>query len=325
MRLVMMGTGSFAEPTFTALLGSAHQVVGLVTQPDRQTGKERGSTRQARRGMKDLGLEHGLAILQPESINTPEGVRQLGDMRPDLFVVAAYGQILSNDVLAVAAQGGINVHASLLPKYRGAAPIAWALYHGEKETGVSIIKMSVYLDAGDVLAQEALIIGAEETAGELEERLAPLGARLAVDVIGRIAAGPVQGIKQDKGRATRAPKLTKEHGLIDWSRPTPAVCNQVRAMSPSPTAYTFLHEAGQPPARWIVHRVRPFSGPFPEGLSLPTAQHGLLGSDAGRMFVKTGDGVAEVAELQPAGKKRMAAADFLRGHPLPVGARLGSE
>ena len=167
MRLVMMGTGTFAEPTFEAVLGTSHQVVGLVTQPDRPTGKERGSTRQARRGMKEIAAERGIPVYQPESINTPEGVAQLKNWSPDLLVVAAYGQILSKDVLATAAHGGINVHASLLPKYRGAAPIAWAIFHGETRTGVSIIRMSIYLDAGAILAQEAIDIGPDETAGEL--------------------------------------------------------------------------------------------------------------------------------------------------------------
>src|SRR5437879_5881337 len=185
MRLVMMGTGSFAEPTLEALLAGRHSVVGLVTQPDRATGKERGSTRQARRGMKDLAVERNIPVYQPESINTPEGVEKLKSWQPDLLVVAAYGQILSKDVLAVTPHGGINVHASLLPKYRGAAPIAWAIYHGEKETGVTVIKMSIYLDAGEMLAQEAIGIGPEETAGELEARLAPLGAKLALQVIGQ--------------------------------------------------------------------------------------------------------------------------------------------
>src|SRR5579871_361179 len=178
MRLVMMGTGLFAEPTFEALLAGTHTVVGLVTQPDRAAGAERGSTRQTGRGMKTIAQEHGVAVLQPESINTPEGVAALQSLQPDLLVVAAYGQILSRDVLAVPALGGINVHASLLPKYRGAAPVAWAIYHGEKRTGVTIIRMSVQLDAGDMLLQEALEIGPEETAGELEGRLAVVGAGL---------------------------------------------------------------------------------------------------------------------------------------------------
>src|SRR5262245_7842558 len=166
MRVVMMGTGTFAEPTFEALLRGPHPVVGLVTQPDRPAGQERGSTRQTGRGMKAIALEHSLPVLQPESINTPEGVEGLGGLRPDLLVVAAYGQILSKDVLAVPPRGGINVHASLLPKYRGAAPVAWAIYHGETVTGVTIIKMSVHLDAGDMLAREEVAIGPEETAGE---------------------------------------------------------------------------------------------------------------------------------------------------------------
>src|SRR2546421_160456 len=188
MRIVMVGTGTFAEPTFEALLAGPHQVVGLVTQPDRVVGQERGSTRQTGRGMKNIAQVHGVAVLQPESINTPQGVADLQALNPDLLVVAAYGQILSRDVLAVPPLGGINVHASLLPKYRGAAPIAWAIYHGETRTGVTIIKMSVSLDAGDMLAQEALDIGPEETAGEVESRLALLGAELALKVIDQINA-----------------------------------------------------------------------------------------------------------------------------------------
>src|SRR5215831_8200193 len=163
MRIVMMGTGTFAEPTLEALLAGPQPVVGLVTQPDRPAGHERGSTRQVGRGMKAIALAHNVPVFQPESINTPEGVAGLRAMQPDLLVVAAYGQILSNDVLSVPAKGGINVHASLLPKYRGAAPVAWAIYHGETQTGVTIIRMSVALDAGDMLAQEAVDIPPEET------------------------------------------------------------------------------------------------------------------------------------------------------------------
>src|SRR5438270_11430366 len=154
MRIVMMGTGAFAEPTFRALLAGTHPVVGLVTNPDRPSGRERDMVR----GMKTIALEHAVPVFQPERVNTPEGVAGLQAFRPDLLVVAAYGQILSRDVLAVPPQGGINVHASLLPRYRGAAPIAWAIYQGETRTGVSIIKMSVSLDAGEILAQEALEI-----------------------------------------------------------------------------------------------------------------------------------------------------------------------
>ncbi|HXG11734.1 MAG TPA: methionyl-tRNA formyltransferase [Gemmataceae bacterium] len=329
MRLVMMGTGTFAEPTFEALLASPHQVVGLVTQPDRPAGQERGSTRQTGRGMKTIAQEHHIPVYQPESINTPEGVARLKEWAPDLLVVAAYGQILSNDVLSVPRHGGINVHASLLPKYRGAAPIAWAIYHGETRTGVTIIKMSVHLDAGDMLAQEAIDIGPEETAGELEARLAPLGARLVVRVIDQIAAGTVQGVKQDQALATRAPKLTKEHGLIDWTRTAAQVCNHVRAMQPWPTAYTFLHRAGQPPLRVLITRAVPF--PVRHD---PSAAPGTIFTDSrrpGALLVAAGlvspeeRTVVEVTELQPAGKRRMAAAEFLRGHPPREGDHFGPE
>src|SRR5438105_1327360 len=208
MRLVMMGTGTFAEPTFQALLAGPHPVVALVTQPDRPVGQERGSTRQVGRSLKEVAVERDIPVMQPESINTPEGVAGLRAFQPELLVVAAYGQILSKDVLAVPPLGGINVHASLLPKYRGAAPVAWAIYHGETRSGVSIIKMSVHLDAGDILAQEALDIGPEETAGEVESRLALLGSRLAARVIEQIAAGTAHGTKQDKTQVSKAPKLT---------------------------------------------------------------------------------------------------------------------
>ena len=321
----MMGTGSFAEPTLQALLGSPHQVVGLVTQPDRTTGKERASTRQARRGMKEMAQERGIPLFQPESINTQEGVHALDAWKPDLLVVAAYGQILSKDVLAVAPKGGVNVHASLLPKYRGAAPIAWAIYNGETETGVTIIRMSTALDAGDLLAQEKIPIGPEDTAGELETRLAPLGARLALTVIDQIAAGKSSGTPQNKAEATKAPKLTKEHGLIDWTRHARGICNQIRAMQPWPTAFTFLHRPQEAPLRLIVFQAR----------VVPDATLVLLGPRAGlvrlvpghpHFYVETGAGdQVEILELQPAGKRRMASGEFLRGHAVEDGWQLGGE
>jgi methionyl-tRNA formyltransferase len=331
LRIVMMGTGQFAEPTFEALLCGSHSVVGLVTQPDRVIGAERGSTRQTGRGMKTIALEHGLPVLQPESINTPEGVSALQALQPDLLVVAAYGQILSRDVLGVPPQGGINVHASLLPKYRGAAPIAWAIYHGETHTGVTIIRMSVHLDAGDMVAQEAVEIGSEETAGELEARLAPLGARLALKVVDQMAAGkPIVGTTQDKSLVTKAPKLKKEDGLIDWSRPAEGVRNHIRAMLPWPTAYTFLHQTGQPPLRVIVHQVGVSSAASHE--VLPPGSLFVHERFPSSFFVTCGPSTGgderkavEIAHLQPAGKRRMTAAEFLRGHPIRPGDHFGPQ
>jgi methionyl-tRNA formyltransferase len=318
----MMGTGSFAQPTFQALLGSSHQVLALVTQPDRVIGQERGSSRLAHHGVKELAQQHGLPILQPDSINTPEGVAHLRELAPDLLVVAAYGQILSKEVLGTARLGGINVHASLLPKYRGAAPIVWALYHGETETGVTIIHMSPALDAGDMVAQERAVINPDETAGELEARLAPLGAKMSVEVVDRLAAGAVVGTKQDKALVTKAPKLTKEHGVIDWNRPAGAVCNHIRAMQPWPTAYTFLHQRDKPAIRLLIVRAR---------LSDQTSENEpgqaiIRPENALRLVVATAGGSAvEVLELQPAGKRRMAAAEFLRGRPVQAGDRFGPQ
>jgi methionyl-tRNA formyltransferase len=342
----MMGSGTFAEPTFLELLRGPHPVVGLVTQPDRAIGQERGSTRQTGRGMKTIASEHAIPIFQPESINTPEGIAGLQAFQPDLLVVAAYGQILSRDVLAVPGKGGINVHASLLPKYRGAAPVAWAIYHGETQTGVTIIRMSVALDAGDMLAQEVIDIGPEETTGELEARLAQVGAKLAIKVIDQIAIGASQGIKQDKTQATKAPKLTKEHGLIDWSRPARDVCNQIRAMQPWPTAYTFWHRhqhispsppgevplgtgsgvrgpgnAPAEPMRLIIYKAKAIGKESDENLA-PGQVVSL--KDSNRLLVAAREQTSvEVLELQPAGKRRMPVAEFLRGHHPKAGDLLG--
>jgi methionyl-tRNA formyltransferase len=322
VRLVMMGTGRFAEPTFEALIEGPDPVVGLVTQPDRVAGAARGSTRQTGRGLKAIAQEYRVPVFQPESINTLEGVAGLRAFEPELLVVAAYGQILSREVLGVARHGGINVHASLLPKYRGAAPIAWAIASGETKTGVTIIRMTVGLDAGEMLAQSTVDIEAEETAGELESRLAPLGAKLALEVIGQIKAGTARGVKQDPALVTKAPKLTKEHGSIDWSQPAERIGCFVRAMQPWPTAYTSWHRAGQAPLRLIVCKTtaRPFAADEAgqPGEVLPTG-------DNKRLSVATSDGVVEVLELQPAGKRRMTTDEFLRGRRPQAGDRLGPD
>jgi methionyl-tRNA formyltransferase len=247
----------------------------------------------------------------------------LRGLQPDLLVVAAYGQLLKPDVIASARHGPINVHASLLPKYRGAAPIAWAIYHGETQTGVTIIQIIPGMDAGPMLAQEVVPIGPDETAGEVEARLSVVGAQLAVRVIEQFASGtPPAGEKQDPTKVTKAPKLTKEHGVIDWFRRAEQVCCQVRAMSPWPTAYTFWHRPGQPALRLIVHQAT--ARPATEGEALlpgevKVGQHTTLCVGAGE---KT---VVEVHELQPAGKPRMKARDFLNGRRPQPGDRLGPE
>jgi methionyl-tRNA formyltransferase len=329
----MMGTGTFARPTFEALFAEPGiEVVGLVTQPDRDGGHQRGSTRLIGTTLKEIAVGRGVPVYQPNSINTPEGVEQLKTWRPDLLVVAAYGQILKKEVLEAAAWGGINVHASLLPRYRGAAPIAWAIYHGETRTGVTIIRMTTGLDAGDMLAQDSLDILPDETAGELERRLAPLGARLAVHMVHRLAAGPVPGAKQDPTKVTKAPKLKKEDGMIDWSKSAEQIVRHVRAMQPWPTAYTWLHHDGKS-LRLTVRKaivanqergseeayVPDYTVPFAPGTPVP------YGGSKGHLCIATGNGFVEVLELQPAGKRPMTAAQFRAGHLLTIGDRFGPE
>ena len=327
MRIVMMGTGTFAEPTFEALVAAFRKdVVGLVTQPERDSGNKRGSTRQTGKGMANIAQAAGVPVAQPESINTPEGLDQLRAMRPDLLVVAAYGQILSKDVLAIPTRGTINVHASLLPKYRGAAPVAYAILNGEKQTGVTIIKVTPGLDSGDMILQEAIDILPEDTTGTLEARLAQLGAKLAVEAVRKYrAGGPVEGVKQDPALVTKAPKIRKEFGLIDWTKPAETIERFVRAVQPWPTAYTFLHRPGKEPMRVIVNRAHvlakftreinyPTPGRIHPGIRLIPFGGPMIELFSGLVVWGGQSTLVAVTELQPAGKKRMSAEEFLRGH-----------
>lgn len=321
MRLVMMGTGTFAEPTLVALLAGPDPLVGAFTQPDRDGVTKRGSTRQVGRGVKEIAAESGVPVFQPVDVNAADGVAMLRALEPDLLVVAAYGQILSKEVLGIPKVGAINVHGSLLPKYRGAAPVAHAILNGETATGVTIIRMSAGLDAGEMLARASIPIN-DDTAGEVEARLAPVGARLARETIDRLKAGPVTGEKQDKSLVTKAPKLTKEMGLIDWSKLAEYVCRHVRAMQPWPTAYTYLHRAGKPAMRVIVNRAHD-AGMIAIRHELIVGASLALGSSI--LVLADQNTLVEIDELQPAGKKRMTAEEFLRGHLLTEGDRFGAE
>jgi methionyl-tRNA formyltransferase len=331
MRIVMMGTGTFAEPTFQAILEAfPGEVVGLVTQPDRDVGRRTGASRQTGLGMAIIAKAHSLPVLQPASINSDEGLAQLAALNPDLLVVAAYGQILKSSVLAIPKFGAINVHASLLPKYRGAAPVAHAILNGDTETGVTIIRITPGLDAGEMLAQESLAIGPEETTGELEARLAVLGAKMSVDVVTRMKHGPVNGVKQDSTLVTKAPKITKEMGLINWSMCSSRIADHIRAMQPWPTAYTFLHRPGKEPMRIVIRKGIDSGIEFmPGDLNhdpgfVKASSHKAFG---GRtvLIVPGLDDAVLVSELQPAGKNPMPVAEFIRGYPLPEGSRFGPE
>lgn len=314
LRLVMMGTGAFAMPTFRALLETRHRVVGLVTQPD-HVG--RGHHRHSN-PLKELALERSIPVLQPERINRPESAEQFRALQPDLCIVAAYGQILSPAVID-AARRAINVHASLLPKYRGAAPIQWAIRNGEAETGVTLFQIEPALDAGPILAMNATPIGPRETAGELEERLAAMGAELVLETVDRILAGTIEPRVQEASQASRAPRLKKQDGRIDWRRTAAEIDCHVRAMQPWPMADTLLvsePESGRR-LRVIVLEVAPAE----TAGQTPGEPGVVLTAERGRLVVGTGGGAVEIVRLCPEGKRPMSAADFLRGRRVEPGER----
>jgi methionyl-tRNA formyltransferase len=266
--------------------------------------------------LRDEAEARGTPVWAPESVNHDDARRRLTDMRPDLLVVCDYGEILSPETLSLARLGGINLHASLLPKYRGAAPVPWAVYHGESETGITVIQMTPGLDAGPCLAQHRTAIDPEETAAELEARLALMGAPLVCQILDELAAGRVRPVAQDARHTTRAPRLKKTDGLVDWSRSAGQIKNQVRAMQPWPTAYTFCPRVGREPLRLILHEVAvcPASG---------DARYGRIVQADHRLVVATGDGFLELVRVQPAGKRILSGDQLLRGYPLKVGQQLG--
>lgn len=313
LRLVMMGTGPFAAPTFQALYETPHEVVLLVTKPLVQAP---GRKPPPESPLREIARAHGTPIFDPPQINTPEARETLSQYRPDLLVVADYGFILAPETLSVASLGGINLHGSLLPKYRGAAPINWALYHGERETGVTVIHMTPQLDAGPCIAQAETPIEPEETAVELEARLAQLGAPLVCRAIDDLQAGRASPVPQDNKLATKAPRLKKTDGLVDWSRPAAAIKDQVRAMEPWPKTYTFWHRSGEP-MRLILGRVSVLDEPA----SAPPGT--VVRSSGSELLIATGEGLLKIEQLQPSGKRMLTAEEFLRGYPLVEGQQLG--
>lgn len=315
LKIVMMATGTFALPTFRQLIDSQHEVVALVTQPDR-TG--RGHHNHVN-PLKELALQKGIEVFQPVKANLPESLEQLRSYNADLFVVAAYGQILSAELLSIPRLGAINLHGSLLPKYRGAAPIQYSIWKGETRTGVTIFQIDPKLDAGPILGMLETEIGPKETSGQLHDRLAELSAPFALDIINQIEAGTVQRIPQDSSLVTQSPRIRKEEGQIDWGRTSEEIGWHVRAMQPWPAPYTFLHHPDRPPVRLLILDVdsvddRPDSD----------APAGTIEVRGNELLVRTGSGMIRVNTLQPAGKRAMSAADYLRGTNLTRG-RFGPE
>lgn len=314
LRLVMMGTGAFALPTFESLYNTDHEVVGLFTQPDR-TGRGHHNHPHP---MKECAIAHNTPVFQPEKANHADSLKDLQDLSPDLLVVAAYGQILSSKLLSIPRLGAINVHASLLPMYRGAAPIQYAVLNGEKETGITIFQIEPKLDAGPMLGQVKTEIGTKETSGELHDRLALLAVDLCNTVINQLEAGTQKPIIQDKMEVTLAPRLTKNSGLINWKYSAEEIGWHVRAMQPWPKAFTFWKAAESKPKRLIVVETEPSER---VGDQSPGT---IVATENKRLSVQTGNGVIDILRVQPEGKRAMAVSEFLSGHNVQVGQQLTS-
>lgn len=326
MQIVMMGTGPFAVPTFQGLYETRHKIVALVTKPLRAN---RGKPIAPISSIRDVARDRGTPILDPEDVNAADSQAALAEFKADLLVVCDYGQILSPGTLAAARQGGVNLHASLLPKYRGAAPINWAIFNGDTETGVTVIHMTAQLDAGPCIAQSRVTIGHDETAEELEVRLAGLGVGLVCESIDLIESGQAKAIPQEASLASRAPRLKKTDGAIDWSRPAAAIKNQIRAMEPWPKTYTYWHRSDGSPVRLILgpvslccrHSACDRAGETPA----PQEPGTVLEASGTRLVIAAGKDAVMPASVQPSGKRLMPTAEFLRGYHVRVGDRFGAE
>ena len=308
LRIVFMGTPDFAVPSLQALLDSPHQVAAVVCQPDKPRGRGKVLSPPP---VKVLAEKSGLPVLQPTSVRTDEFLDTLRSLAPDLLVVVAYGKILPPAVLAVPRLGAINVHGSLLPKYRGAAPIQWAVINGESETGVTIMQLDEGMDTGDMLLVERTPIGQQETAGELFDRLSLLGGTALATAVDRLAAGDLPPTPQNHQLATTAPMLNKEMGHIDWNRPATELQPLVRGLDPWPSAYGFM---GGKRYRFFRPTVVPMNAPAVPGT--------ICRADAQGLLVATGKECLLLAEIQPEGKKRMEVATWLRGATLAPATRI---
>jgi methionyl-tRNA formyltransferase len=309
-RLVFMGTPTFAVPSLEAL-AREYEVAAVVTQPDRAAKRGRKLTPSA---VKKAALELGLPVLQPASLRGEKAVAELARLAPRVMVVAAYGEILSRQVLAIPPSGVVNVHPSLLPKYRGASPVAGALLAGEQQTGVTIMLMDEGMDTGPILGQRAADIDPQDTTGSLEERLASIGAQLLTEVLPDWLAGRIEAQAQDDAQATYTKPISKGNGVIDWSLPAFEIWNRVRAYNPRPGARTWW--AGDQLKVLRARLVPDWRGETKPGL--------VVRLHSG-VAVATGDGALLLEEVQLAGKRAMLAEDFVRGQRDFVGAELGQE
>lgn len=314
MRVLFWGTATFALPALRSLADAGHEIAGVVTQPDRRAGRGR---RPRPTPVKEAALAAEYAVFTPERPGRPAFLARMRALRPDLSVVAAYGHFLSREALDLPALGSINVHASLLPALRGAAPVQWAIARGHPVTGITIMRMVQAMDAGPVLLQDRTNILPGETGGELYERLARMGAGGLVRALEMMDAGTLEEHPQDHARATFAPRLSRSDARVEWARPAEEVACRMRAMDPVPGAWSELD--GSP---LKLFRPRVVEGHATAGREGPKPGT-VIAADAGREFrVAAGEGAVEVGEVQPAGKRRMPARDWMRGRAVRPGQRL---
>jgi methionyl-tRNA formyltransferase len=312
MRLVFMGTAAFAVPVLEALVAAGHEVAAVVTQPDRPHG--RGLTLQPS-PVKVRAVDAGLAVMQPEKARDPAFVEELRALAPDLIVVVAYGQILRPVVLDLPSRGCVNLHGSLLPELRGAAPIQWAIIRGYRETGVTTIFMDPGMDTGDILLQAPEPIHPDDTAGSLGERLSRLGAGLLVETVAQIAAGTVPRTPQESERATYAPLLTREHAAVDWGASAETVRNLIHGCNPAPGAYASWQ--GRSIKLWRAE----VAGDANAGPAAATSPGEVLSVDERGVRVLCGGGVLRLLEIQPESRPRQDGVAFARGYRLAPGMR----
>jgi methionyl-tRNA formyltransferase len=309
VRVVFLGSGAFAIPSLEALLGGGHEVAAVVTQPDRQKGRGLQTTPPP---VKTVALQRGLPVLQPRKVREPEAQEALRALRPELQVIAAYGQILPQSVIDIAPRGTVNVHASLLPRYRGAAPVQWAIARGETETGVTTMLIDAGLDTGAILLARSTPIGAEETAPALEARLAQMGGELLLETITGLESGRVVPVPQDHARATLAPILKKEDGQVDWSWPADVIAARVRAFQPWPGTVARL--GGRAVKLWSARAEPAPTEGAAAGEVLHSGREGIVVACGGATALR-------LLQVQPENGRAMDAAAFAAGARLAAGAR----
>jgi methionyl-tRNA formyltransferase len=316
--IVFMGTPDFAVPPLRVLLEEGHEVAAVVTQPDRPKGRKRVLTPPP---VKEEALRHGIPVWQPEKLRTSDTVQAIRDLRPDLIVTAAYGQILPKAVLEAPRLGCINIHASLLPKYRGGAPIHYAVMNGDEVTGVTIMYMAEGLDTGDMIAKVEVPIGDDDTTGTMFGKLSVAGAELLRRTLPALLAGTAERVPQNDAEAVYAPNIKREQELIDWNRDARGIWNQIRGLNPFPGAYTLWN--GEVLKVWASEKPAAAAAGAASAAGRGAAPGTVLSVTERGVEVQTGSGSLWLTELQPAGKKAMSAADFRNGGGMTPGTLLG--